>query len=61
MIDSKKFIAIIDAVIKKIDAEKDFTTDEIKTMQNCLENNDLGILIISEWNNDLIKNETKKI
>ena len=31
--------------------------EEINNMQNSLENNDLGILIISEWNNDLIKNK----
>ena len=48
------------SVLVIIDAEKDFTVDEIKTMQNCLENNDLGILIISEWNNDLIKNKLYK-
>ena len=48
------------SVLVIIDAEKDFTTDEIKTMQHSLENNDLGILIISEWNNDLIKNKLYK-
>ena len=45
------------SVLVIIDAEKNFTTEEINNMQNSLENNDLGILIISEWNNDLIKNK----
>jgi len=45
------------SVLVIIDTEKDFTTEEINTMQNALEKNDLGILIISEWNNDLIKNK----
>ena len=45
------------SVLVIIDAEKDFTTEEINTMQNALEKNDLGILIISEWSNDLIKNK----
>ena len=45
------------SVLVIIDAEKNFTIDEINAMQNSLENNDLGILIISEWNNDLIKNK----
>ena len=45
------------SVLVIIDAEKNFTMEEINNMQNSLENNDLGILIISEWNNDLIKNK----
>jgi len=45
------------SVLVIIDAEKNFTMEEIYNMQNSLENNDLGILIISEWNNDLIKNK----
>ena len=45
------------SVLIIIDAEKNFTDKEIKAMQNSLENNDLGILIISEWNNQLIKNK----
>ena len=45
------------SVLVIIDTEKDFTAEEINTMQNALEKNDLGILIISEWNNDLIKNK----
>ena len=48
------------SVLVIIDAEKNFTLDEINTMQNALENDDLGILIISEWNNDLIKNKLHK-
>ena len=49
------------SVLIIIDAEKNFTEDEIKTMQNSLENNDLGILIISEWNNELIKNKINNL
>ena len=45
------------SVLIIIDAEKNFTDKEIKAMQNSLENNDLGILIVSEWNNQLIKNK----
>ena len=45
------------SVLVIIDAEKNFTMEEINNMQNSLENNDIGILIISEWNNDLIKNK----
>ena len=45
------------SVLVIIDAEKNFTTEEINNLQNSLENNDLGILIISEWNNDLIKSK----
>ena len=48
------------SVLVIIDAEKNFTVNELKEMQNALENNDLGILIISEWNNDLIKNKLHK-
>jgi hypothetical protein len=48
------------SVLVIIDAEKNFTVEEINSMQNALENNDLGILIISEWNNDLIKNKIQK-
>ena len=49
------------SVLIIIDAEKNFTDDEINAMQNALENNDLGILIISEWNNELIKNKINNI
>ena len=49
------------SVLIIIDAEKNFTDKEIKTMQNSLENHDLGILIISEWNNELIKNKINNI
>ena len=49
------------SVLIIIDAEKKFTDEEIKAMQNALENNDLGILIISEWNNELIKNKINNI
>ena len=49
------------SVLIIIDAEKNFTNEEIKSMQNSLENNDLGILIISEWNNELIKNKINNI
>ena len=48
------------SVLVIIDAEKNFTLDEINSMQIALEKNDLGILIISEWNNDLIKNKLHK-
>ena len=49
------------SVLIIIDAEKNFTDDEINSMQNALENNDLGILIISEWNNEYIKNKMNSI
>ena len=49
------------SVLIIIDAEKNFTDDEINAMQNALENNDLGILIISEWNNELIKNKINNV
>ena len=49
------------SVLIIIDAEKNFTDKEIKSMQNSLENNDLGILIISEWNNELIKNKINNL
>jgi len=49
------------SVLIIIDAEKNFTDDEISAMQKSLEKNDLGILIISEWNNDLIKNKINNL
>ena len=49
------------SVLIIIDAENNFTDDEIIAMQNSLENNDLGILIISEWNNELIKNKINNL
>ena len=49
------------SVLIIIDSEKNFTDDEIKAMQNALENYDLGILIISEWNNELIKSKINNI
>ena len=49
------------SVLIIIDAEKNFTDDEISAMQKSLEKNDLGILIISEWNNDLVKNKINNL
>ena len=49
------------SVLIIIDAEKNFTDDEIASMQKSLEKNDLGILIISEWNNDLVKNKINNL
>jgi membrane-bound transcription factor site-1 protease len=48
------------AVLIIIDAEKSYSEEEIIAIQNSLENEDLGILIISEWNNDLVKNQIHK-
>ena len=48
------------AVLIIIDAEKSYSEEEIIAIQNSLENEDLGILIISEWNNDLDKKQKQK-
>ena len=48
------------SVLIIIDPEKNFSDEEITSMQNELEKKDLGILIVAEWNNESISKKFNK-